>query len=82
MPNLDDEEAERMATDELPKHWPEHFKNTIQILNWRILPSLKFSPKELMLGLVVNTKPADLNDTIMPTTGDDTALQMAYVAQQ
>jgi hypothetical protein len=81
-PNLDDEEVERLTPDNLPKHWPDHFEETIQILNWRLLPSLKFSPKELMLGLVVNTKPTDLNQAILPTTGTDTALQMAYVAQQ
>ena len=35
-----------------------------------------------MLGLVVNTKPADLDNTITTITEEDTALQMAYVAQQ
>jgi hypothetical protein len=45
------------ATDwaNLPKTWPDHFDEAIQILNWRILPALKFSPKELLLSLVVNT---------------------------
>jgi hypothetical protein len=35
-----------------------------------------------MLGLVVNTKPSNLNSSNLPITEDDTALQMAYVAQQ
>ena len=43
---------------------------------------MKFSPKELMLGLVVNTKPVDINNSISPITEEDAALQMAYVAQQ
>jgi transposase InsO family protein len=81
-PDLDDEDARRLAPDDIPKHWPDHFEEAIQILNWRLLPSLKFSPKELMLGLVVNTKPTDLNPAFLPTTEADTALQMAYVAQQ
>ena len=81
-PNLDDEGIERMQTDNIPKHWPEYFEETIRILNWRLLPTLKFSPKELMLGLVVNTKPADLDTATLPITDTDTALQMAYVAQQ
>ena len=81
-PDLDDEETERMPTDDIPKHWPDHFKETLRILNYRLLPALKFSPKELMLGLVVNTKPAELNNAILPITEDDTSLQMAYVAQQ
>ena len=81
-PDLDSEETEKMATDDIPKHWPEHFEEAIRILNWRLLPALKFSPKELMLGLVVNTKPADLKNSMEPTTEEDMALQMAYVAQQ
>ena len=81
-PDLDNEGAEKTMTDDIPKHWPDHFEEAIRILNWRLLPSLKFSPKELMLGMVVNTKPADLNDPILPVTEEDTALQMAYVAQQ
>ena len=57
--DLDDEELEKTSTDDIPKHWPEHFDEAIKILNWRLLPSLKFSPKELLLGLVINTKPTD-----------------------
>ena len=60
--DLDDENIERMSRDDLPKNWPDHFDETIRILNWQLLPSLKFSPKELMLGLVINTKPADLTN--------------------
>ena len=81
-PDLDNEGAERMTTDDIPKQWPDHFEETIRILNWCLLPALKFSPKELMLGLVVNTKPADLNNAIAPISEEDTTLQMAYVAQQ
>jgi transposase InsO family protein len=81
-PDLDNEETKKLATDDIPKHWPDHFEETIRILNWRLLPALKFSPKELMLGLIVNTKPTDLNVSDLPITEGDTALQMAYVAQQ
>ena len=81
-PDLDNDGMERMSTDEIPKQWPDHFDEAIRILNWRLLPALKFSPKELMLGLVVNTKPADLSNAIAPVVEEDTALQMAYVAQQ
>lgn len=35
-----------------------------------------------MLGLVINTKPADLTSSTLPITEADTALQMAYIAQQ
>jgi transposase InsO family protein len=81
-PNLNDEEVGQMSTENLPKNWTDHFDETIRILNWRLLPALRFSPKELMLGLVVNTKPASINTSVLPTTELDTTLQMAYVAQQ
>ena len=71
-----------MSTDNLPKNWPDYFEETIQILNWCLLPSLKFSPKELMLGLVINMKPTDAYTATLPTTDFNMALQMAYVAQQ
>jgi len=32
-----------------------HFNKVIRILNWHILPALKFCLKEILLGLVVNT---------------------------
>lgn len=68
--------------EDLPKNWPDYFDETIRILNWRLLPLLKFSNKELVLGLVVNTKPTNLDTSTLPVTEFDVALQMAYVAQQ
>ena len=81
-PDLNNEDIEAMSTDNLLKNWLDYFEETIRILNWRLLPSLKFSPKELMLGLVINTKPMDAYTATLPTTDFDMALQMAYVAQQ
>ena len=71
-----------MNWTDLPKTWPDHFDEAIQILNWRILPALKFSPKELLLSLIVNTTPTPLEiSSSMPATQDfDT--HMAYAAQQ
>ena len=81
-PNLDNEDVERTSTDDIPKSWPDHFEETIRILNWRLLPALKFSPKELMLGLVINTKPTNIDTSTVPVTEFDVALQLAYMAQQ
>jgi hypothetical protein len=81
-PDLNNEEVESTKTDDIPKTWPDHFDEAICTLNKRLLPSLKFSPKELLLGLVVNTKRTDAANTTEPTTEDDIAVQMAYVAQQ
>ncbi|KAG5633258.1 hypothetical protein H0H81_009362, partial [Sphagnurus paluster] len=51
-------------------------------MNRRILPALKFTPKELLFGMVINTKPTDLDQSILPVTETDVELQMAYVGQQ
>ena len=68
--------------ENIPASWPKHFDKAIRIMNWRLLPSLKFSPKELLLGLVVNTKPTNINQSVLPITEQEVATQMAYVAQQ
>jgi transposase InsO family protein len=81
-PDLNDENTRGMSTDDIPRSWPDHFDEAIRILNWRLLPSLKFSPKELFLGLVINTKPTDTSSSSLPITETDAALQVAYVAQQ
>jgi len=44
-----------MEWENLPKAWPDHLERAVRILNWRILPALKFSPKEIMLGLRILT---------------------------
>jgi hypothetical protein len=66
----------------LPKTWPDHFEEAIQILNWRILPALKFSPKELLLSLIVNTKPTPLETSSSMPSYQDFDTHMAYAAQQ
>ena len=83
-PDLDNEDIGRISPENLPRQWPDHLDEAIKILNWRILPTLKFSPKELFLGLVINTKPSfiDTSTTNLPITEPDVALQMAYTAQQ
>ena len=52
------------------------------MINSRLLPALKYSPKELLLGLVINTPPTELTAAAEPTASEDVATQMAYVAQQ
>lgn len=52
-----------MEINDISKTWPKHFDEAIQILNWHILPALKFTPKELMLGLVINMKQTNIEDS-------------------
>jgi transposase InsO family protein len=83
-PDLDNDDNEVTIAENLPRNWPDHFDETIKILNSRLLPALKFTPKELLLGLVINTKPDHVNVSAAeePVTESDVTLQMAYVAQQ
>ena len=81
-PEVGEDGWQAMNWTELPKTWPDHFDEAIQILNWRILPALKFSPKELLLSLVVNTAhtPLEVSSSIPIPKDFDT--HSAYAAQQ
>jgi transposase InsO family protein len=81
-PNLGEDDYNAMEWENIPASWPKYFDEAIRIMNWRLLPSLKFSPKELLLGLVVNTKPTNVDLSTLPIMEQDVAAQMAYVAQQ
>ena len=55
-PDVGEDGWKAMKWDNLPRSWPDHFDKAIHTLNWQILPALKFHPKEILLGLVINTK--------------------------
>ena len=50
-------------------------------INNRILPNLKYSPNELLLGLVINTKTTPPAEISAPPTTEEADTQMAYVDQ-
>ena len=77
-PDLGEDEYSEM---DLPENWPEHLDAAIRYINSRILPNLKYSPNELILGLVVNTRPTPPSETMAEPTPDEVANQMAYVNQ-
>ena len=81
-PELGEDEHNDDSLKNTPKNWPEHLDEAIRIINSRLLPAFKFSPKELLFGLVVNTPPTDINTIVKPVSAEDIATQMAYVAQQ
>lgn len=69
--------------DDIPASWPEHLDAAaVEALNNHILPHLKFSPNELLLGLVINTSrtPGEISTTKL--NSNDISIQMAYVDQQ
>ena len=78
-PDLGEDKYENMA---VPNNWPDHLEEAVQCINNRILPNLKYSPNELLLGIVVNTKTATPSETLAEPTGWEVELQMAYVNNQ
>ncbi|KAG6839263.1 hypothetical protein C0991_004332 [Blastosporella zonata] len=71
-----------MSNKDVPRSWPDHLDEAVRLLNWRLLPALDFSLKELLLGLVVNTRVTDVAITTSVLTPDDVDIQMAYAGQQ
>jgi len=82
LPNLGEDEYNTMDWENIPASWPKYFDEAIRIMNWRLLPALKFSPKELLLGLVVNTTPTNVDHSMLPITEQDISTQIAYMTQQ
>jgi RNase H-like domain found in reverse transcriptase len=80
-PGLGEDDYESMALKDLPSNWPEYLDVTIKHLNNRILPSLKYSPNELLLGLVVNSRQTDSPEDIRPPTEQEVALHLTLVEQ-
>jgi hypothetical protein len=81
-PGLGEDEYENAKGEELTWRWPDYFDTAIQQLNERIIPAFQFSPKELLLGLVINTTPTLFADTNTEPTLSEVSVQMAYVDQQ
>jgi len=81
-PGLGEDDYENMTLKDLPSNWPEYLDIAIKHLNDRILPSLKYSPNELLLGLIVNSRQTDSPEDIRPPTEQEVALHLALVEQQ
>lgn len=81
-PGLGEDEYEEMDWDKLPKKWPIHVNNAVIALNSQILPALKFIPKELLLGLIINTPLTPLLISAAELLPKEAETQMEYVAQQ
>ena len=78
-PDLGEDEYNAM---DLPTSWPDHLEEAIEFLNNCILPNLKFSPNELLLGIMINTKHTPANQAEEEVSTHEVEVQMAYVEQQ
>jgi hypothetical protein len=81
-PNLGEDNYAEISWETLPNNWPKHLDEAVTALNYRILPVLKFSPKELLIGRVVNTPRTDIIESTSVLRQADVNIHMAYVAQQ
>jgi len=81
-PQLGEDNHDGARAEDLTKQWPDHFNAAIKHLNERIIPAFKFSPKELLLGLVINTSTTPIENTDSPPEESNISIQMAYVEQQ
>ncbi|OBZ73930.1 hypothetical protein A0H81_06556 [Grifola frondosa] len=81
-PDLNDADLDAATWDTLPNQWPDRLDEAIHALNTRILPALKFKPKELLFSLPINTNPTPLADASEPVDAIATMLHLAYAAQQ
>src|ERR1700723_2077395 len=78
-PALGEDEYDAM---ELPASWPDYLEEAVEALNNRLLPNLKFSPNELLLGLVINTKHTTPDNMEEEVSAAEVDVQMAYFEQQ
>ncbi|KAI9455282.1 hypothetical protein HD554DRAFT_2030991 [Boletus coccyginus] len=81
-PNLGEDNENAATWDKLLCNWPDHLDDVVQALNNRILPVLKYIPKELLLGMVVDTKQMDPTNSMQILNRTDITIHMAYAAQQ
>jgi hypothetical protein len=82
-PNLgEDEWAKITKFEDLPANWLTHFDTAIEQLNARILPTYKFSPDELCLGIVVNTVTTPIEISNSELEEASIVIQNNYVGQQ
>jgi hypothetical protein len=78
-PDLGEDE---ITASDIPHNWPDHLETAVRCINNRILPNLKYSPNELLLGMIVNTKPTAPEHVTAEPTAEEVETQMAYVDHQ
>jgi hypothetical protein len=81
-PDVGEDTWQATTKDDLPKNWPKFFKQVIRILNNRLLPSIKFRPKEILMGRVVNTPITPIERAVTEFSEADALVHMDYVEQQ
>ena len=81
-PELGEDTASDTKPEDITRAWPDHFDNAIRQLNERIILAFKFSSKEHLLGLIVNTTLTPLSTAIAEPSNSEVDVQIAYINQQ
>ncbi|KAJ7832994.1 hypothetical protein B0H13DRAFT_2370659 [Mycena leptocephala] len=82
-PDLGEEGWKKIETwEDLPVNWPDHFDNTIFILNNRILRALDHTPNEMFFGMVINTTETGVEEVSTGITMNDIEVQQVHADQQ
>lgn len=81
-PNVGEDSDETTQRENLPRTWTDHLDEAVRALNNCVLPALKHTPKELLLGLVVDTKRTRPEECATPVDAVQASAHMAYVEQQ
>ena len=67
---------------DVDRNWPDHFDTAVRQLNECIIPSLHFSPKELLLGYVINTVRTPATTLDKEPGPADSDVHLVYADQQ
>ena len=81
-PRLGEDNYKHTSPDHITQAWPDLFDTAIHQLNECIIPAFHLSPKELLLGLVVNTAATPIPDSTTELMPDMVNIQAAYINQQ
>ena len=81
-PRLGEDDYEHTSPDHITQAWPNLFDTAICQLNKHIIPTFYLSPKELLLGLIINTAAMPVLDLTTEFMPDMVSIQAAYINQQ
>lgn len=76
-PDLDELPDHKIKPEDIPRNWPDHFQVALNALNNRIIPSLGFWPRELMLGMAL--EPPMVGEVAAEPVTERVTIQMAFV---
>lgn len=81
-PDFDDDDTTETAAEsalKVPSNWPLYFDLALEQMNSRILPSLTYSPRELLFGMALTDRPGDSSTGVGPASDVSAIAHLAFV---